>query len=114
MNKHIFAIRIALTEFVSERQTASAVEGIGLVLANDPPKPIVTPSGLTDDVHAIVYVPEFDNMTEGERQRMVWGYLKDNLDSNDFIHLSHLRTVSSDEWEQLPGMPLLDDLLATA
>jgi acid stress-induced BolA-like protein IbaG/YrbA len=114
MNKHISAIRKALDDFVSERQTASAGQGIGIVLANDPPRPIVTPSGLTEDVHAVVYVPEFDSMTEGERQRMVWAYLKAKLDQDDFIHLGFLRTVTSDEWEQLPGMPSLNDLLAAA
>ena len=114
MNQYIGPIRAAIEGFVAERRSEEGKTGIGLTLANDPPKPIVTPSGLTEDVHVIVHVPEFDSMTPGERQRMVWAYLKANLDPNEFIHLSYLRTVTSDEWEQLPGMPSLLDLLAPA
>ena len=105
MNEHTHAIRRALEEFVKDPQVSPST-GISVVQANDPPKVITAPSGLTDDIHAVVFIPEFDKMPYGERQRLVWDYLKASVPLDHLKHLSLLRTVDSDEWEELPGLPL--------
>lgn len=104
MTEHIQNIRHALLQFVESNEEQPRA-GISIPRGNDTAKVRITPSGLSEDIHAVVYIPAFDTMSYGARQRMVWDYLKRTVPLEELKHLSLLRTVSSAEWDGLPGAP---------
>jgi len=109
MTNHMHVIREALDRFVAEKHTPTR-SGAAASVGNDSPRYAVTPSGLTEDIHAIVYIPEFNEMSYGERQNLTWSYLKRHVPLEELKYLSLLRTVSAAEWEELAGLPPLDRL----
>jgi hypothetical protein len=109
MTEHMRSIRQALLNFVEDHEDEPGA-GVSIPMGNEPARFVVTPSGLSEDIHAVVYIPAFDAMGYGARQRMVWDYLKQTLPLEELKHLSLLRTASSAEWDELAGLPPLEGL----
>ena len=99
MTDHLRAIRRALESFAASRGADSRQAVVR-----------AWPSAWTDNVHAVISIPEFDAMRAMDRQNEVWEYLRSNLAPNHRSRLSSLQTLSTDEWakvEQEPSDSLL-------